>query len=50
MQTRIEEDDWPVDEDRVKKHENQIKELNRRNQIEIEERHKKHKNEITTLI
>ena len=46
MQTRIEEDAWPVDEDRVKKHENQIKELNRRHQIELEERNKKHKNEI----
>ena len=46
MQPKIEEGAWPVDEDRVKKHENQIKELNRRHQIELEERQKKHKNEI----
>ena len=35
-----------MDEDRVKKHENQIKDLNKRHQIELEERQKKHKNEI----
>ena len=46
MQPKIEESAWPVDEDRVKKHENQIKELNKRHQIELEERQKKHKNEI----
>lgn len=38
---------WPVDEEQVKKYEKQIKELNRKHQVELEEQKKKHKKEIT---
>jgi len=46
MQPKIEDGAWPVDEDRVKKYENQIKELNRRHQVELEKQNIKHKEEI----
>jgi len=49
MQPKIEDGAWPVDEARIKKHENQIKELNRRHQIELEERHRKRREDIANL-
>ncbi len=45
MQPKIEDGAWPVDEDRVKKYENQIRELNGRHQVELEKQNKKHKEE-----
>ncbi len=45
MQPKIEDGAWPVDEDRVKKYESQIKELNRRHQLELEKQNIKRKEE-----
>ena len=47
IQGKIESNAWPVDEEQVKKYEKQIKELNRKHQVELEEQNKKHKKEIT---
>lgn len=47
IQGKIESNAWPVDEEQVKKYEKQIKELNRKHQVELEEQKKKHKKEIT---
>jgi len=47
IQGKIENNTWPVDEEQVKKYEKQIKELNRKHQVELEEQNKKHKKEIT---
>ena len=49
IQKKIERDAWPIDEEKVRKHENQLKKLNKKHQLEIEERNKKHKEEITKL-
>ena len=49
IQAKIERDAFPVEEDRVKKHENQIKELNRKHHAELDEQKKKRKEEIAKL-
>ena len=38
-----------IDEEKVKKHENQLKELNKRHQAELEEKNRKRKEEIAKL-
>lgn len=49
IQEKIESDAWPIDEEKVRKHENQLKKLKQRHLSEIEERNRKHKEEITKL-
>ena len=49
IQPKIEEGKFPIDEERIKKHENQLKELSKRHQTELEERNRKRKEEIAKL-
>lgn len=49
IQPKIEEGKFPIDEERIKKHEKQLKELSKRHQTELEERNRKRKEEIAKL-
>ena len=49
IQPKIEEGKFHIDEERIKKHENQLKELSKRHQTELEERNRKRKEEIAKL-
>lgn len=49
IQPKIEEGKFPIDEERIKKHEMQLKELSKRHQTELEERNRKRKEEIAKL-
>lgn len=49
IQERIEDRAFPIAEEKVKKHENQLKELNKKHQTELEDRNRKRKEEIAKL-
>ena len=49
IQERIDDRAFPIDEEKVKKHETQLKELNKRHQAELEEKNRKRKEEIAKL-
>ena len=49
IQPKIEEGKFPIDEEKIKKHENQLKELNKRHQAELEERNRKRKADIAEV-
>ena len=49
IQSKIEGGKLPIDEERIKKHENQLKELNKRHQAELEERNRQRKADIAEV-
>jgi hypothetical protein len=49
IQAKIERDAWPIEEEKVKKHQAELKALNKRHQSELEDRNNKHKKEIKEL-
>ena len=49
IQSKIEGGKLPIDEERIKKHENQLKELNKRHQAVLEERNRQRKADIAEV-